>query len=109
MKGISYYEMWLKTFEKNGKEPEQLDEAYHRPYIVNLFEVARLYGKIFVLDPKLMCQNLDKSLQLYKRVVQKTELYKVTTMGEEVKLAKDMVQLLPVQINKINTTQSVGL
>jgi hypothetical protein len=42
MQSIAHHTLFLKAFEKDGKEPEKLDELYHRPYLTARFTMARM-------------------------------------------------------------------
>jgi len=90
-KAIHYYELWLKTFEVNGREPESLDVAYHKAYFANLFSLARLYSKYFSMNVKEMSEYMAKSLNLYKKVIEKAAQYKTTVFDEELVLCKQMI------------------
>jgi len=101
LKAIHYYELWLKTFDVKGQEPETLDAAYHKPYFANLFSLARLYSKYFSMNVKEMSEYMAKSLNLYKKVVDKAAQYKTTVFDEELILCKQMIELLPIKIQKM--------
>ncbi len=62
------------------------------------------YSKLFYSDPKTLCDALATSLSLYKRVTELVERWKVTTFDEETELAREMVQLLPLKLAKIQST-----
>jgi hypothetical protein len=41
LKAVQYYMIWLQSWSKDGKEVEQLDEYYHRWYLMAMFKIAR--------------------------------------------------------------------
>jgi len=104
LKAIAFFQLWFKTFEKDGKAPESLDPTNHKAYLTNLLIVARLHSKLFNMDPKIVCSYLDQSLHGYKKVVEVAENFKAKCFDEELNICKQMIELLPIKIIKINTT-----
>lgn len=41
LNAIQFYQIWLQSWSKDGKEVETLDEYYHRWYLMAMFKIAR--------------------------------------------------------------------
>ncbi|TNN52634.1 KIF1-binding [Liparis tanakae] len=99
-----YFQMFLDSLcSPEGKIPEHLEEEVLRPALVARFRVARLYSRLITSSPAAQLENLDKSLEHYKYVVQYCEAHPeaTATVETELELSAEMVGLLPLQINRI--------
>lgn len=102
LKAIQFYQAWLASWSKDGSmEVKELDPYYHRWYLMAMFKVARCYSKIYHEDPTVLNQFTKKAYEQYKAVVNKAESWHAeSAMGEELELCRQMVQLLPLKMDK---------
>ncbi|KAL3065333.1 hypothetical protein OYC64_015498 [Pagothenia borchgrevinki] len=99
-----YFQMFLDSLcSPEGKQPEHLEEEVLRPALVARFRVARLYSRLICTSPPGQVENLDKSLEHYKYVVDYCDSHPeaVATVETELELSREMVGLLPLKINRI--------
>ncbi|XP_006630631.2 KIF-binding protein [Lepisosteus oculatus] len=106
---IKYYKMFLDSIRTpDGKFPEKLEDDVLRPALVAKFRVARLYGRIICPDGATQLENLDKSLECYRFVVdyceQDTEAKKA--VETELELSEEMAGLLPIKIERLRAKQA---
>lgn len=66
LNAIKFYEIWLLSWSKDGKEVIELERHYQRWYLLAMFKVARMYGKIFHDDANVMNTFIKKSYEQYK-------------------------------------------
>uniref|UniRef100_A0A8C2YZ89 KIF-binding protein n=1 Tax=Cyclopterus lumpus TaxID=8103 RepID=A0A8C2YZ89_CYCLU len=97
-----YFQMFLDSLcSPEGKIPEHLEEEVLRPALVARFRVARLYSRLISPSPSAQLENLDKSLEHYKYVVQYCEAHPeaAAAVETELELSTEMVGLLPLKMN----------
>uniref|UniRef100_A0A669D257 KIF-binding protein n=1 Tax=Oreochromis niloticus TaxID=8128 RepID=A0A669D257_ORENI len=100
-----YFQMFLDSLcSPEGKFPERLEEEVLRPALVARFRVARLHSRLISTSPTVQLDNLNKSLENYKYVVQYCEANPEAgaAVETELELSKEMVGLLPLKINRLN-------
>jgi len=105
-KAINFYSNYLKTFDVQGKEPETLDPMHQKQYLSNMQAIARLHSKYFSMDPVAVCNALNKSIEQYKKVIETAKKFNATCFDEELAVCKEMLQSLPLKIDKITTTKT---
>ncbi|KAE8590896.1 hypothetical protein XENTR_v10018245 [Xenopus tropicalis] len=101
---IKYYEMFLDSLRSpDQKFPEKLEEDVLRPAMVAKFRIARLYGKLISTDGKIQLENIQKSLNNYKYIVDYCEINKeaIKCIETELELSKEMVALLPTRMERL--------
>ncbi|XP_037608018.1 KIF-binding protein [Sebastes umbrosus] len=106
-----YFQMFIDSLcSPEGKPPEHLEEEVLRPALVARFRVARLYSRLISSTPSVQLENLDKSLEHYKYVVQYCEAHPeaAATVGTELELSAEMVGLLPLKINRLKAKMVVN-
>ncbi|XP_074469242.1 KIF-binding protein [Sebastes fasciatus] len=106
-----YFQMFIDSLcSPEGKPPEHLEEEVLRPALVARFRVARLYSRLISSTPSVQLENLDKSLEHYKYVVQYCEAHPeaAATVGTELELSAEMVCLLPLKINRLKAKMVVN-
>ncbi|KAK5873843.1 hypothetical protein PBY51_018846 [Eleginops maclovinus] len=106
-----YFQMFLDSLcSPEGKQPEHLEEEVLRPALVARFRVARLYSRLICTAPSGQVENLDKSLEHYKYVVQYCDTHPeaVATVETELELSREMVGLLPLKINRLKAKMTAN-
>ena len=94
-KGIKYFLMYQKTFEKDGSLPSTIDADYVEYFLRSYFLTARLYTKIVDVDRRVVAANLGKAAELYKFVLDYCTDNKLATLHSELDICRQMVDLLP--------------
>uniref|UniRef100_A0A8C2WRN5 KIF-binding protein n=1 Tax=Cyclopterus lumpus TaxID=8103 RepID=A0A8C2WRN5_CYCLU len=106
-----YFQMFLDSLcSPEGKIPEHLEEEVLRPALVARFRVARLYSRLISPSPSAQLENLDKSLEHYKYVVQYCEAHPeaAAAVETELELSTEMVGLLPLKMNRLKAKMVVN-
>ncbi|KAM8894303.1 KIF-binding protein [Spinachia spinachia] len=106
-----YFQMFLDSLcSPEGKIPEHLEDEVLRPALVARFRVARLYSRLISASPSAQLENLDKSLEHYKYVVQYCEAHPeaAATVETELELSTEMVGLLPLKINRLKSKMTAN-
>lgn len=101
---MRFYDMFLdSTRSPEGKFPDKLEDDLLRPALVAKFRVARLQSKLISSSPSVQIDNLNLSLEAYQFVVQycKKHPEAKATVETELELSEEMVNLLPIKINRI--------
>lgn len=108
---MKYYEMFLDTARSpEGKFPDKLDDELLRPALVAKFRVARLQSKLISTSPTVQMENLSRSLEAYRFVVQYCEEHPDArdAVETELELSEEMVSLLPIKINRIRAKMAAN-
>nr|XP_020445659.1 KIF1-binding protein [Monopterus albus] len=106
---VKYFQMFLDSLRSpEGKFPEHLEEEVLRPALVARFRVARLHSRLISSSPSAQLENLSKSLEDYKYVVEYCEAHPeaAAAVETELELSKEMVDLLPLKINRLKARQA---
>ncbi|KAM3625104.1 uncharacterized protein V6R79_006893 [Siganus canaliculatus] len=106
-----YFQMFLDSLcSPEGKFPERLEEDVLRPALVARFRVARLYSQLICSVPSIQLDNLNKSLENYKYVVQYCESHPeaAAAVETELELSKEMAGLLPLKINRLKARMAAN-
>ncbi|XP_072236492.1 KIF-binding protein [Leuresthes tenuis] len=106
-----FFQMFLDSMRSpDGKSPEHLEEEVLRPALVARFRVARLHSKLISSLPTVQLDNLNKSLDNYKYVVQYCETHPeaAATVETELELSREMVGLLPLKINRLKARMTAN-
>ncbi|KAM7015231.1 KIF-binding protein [Tautogolabrus adspersus] len=106
-----FFQMFLDSLcSPEGKYPEHLEEEVLRPALVARFRVARLYSRLISSVPSVQLENLNKSLENYKYVVQYCEAHPeaVAAVNTELELSSEMVGLLPLKINRLKARMALN-
>lgn len=103
---MKYYQMFLDSIRSpEGKFPEKIEDDVLRPALVAKFRVARLQSKLISNHLPTQLENLNLSLETYKFVVQYCEEHPEAkqVVETELELSEEMVSLLPLKINRIQS------
>ncbi|KAM6943024.1 KIF-binding protein [Xenentodon cancila] len=106
-----YFQMFLDSLcSPEGKFPEHLEEEVLRPTLVARFRVARLHSRLIDPSPSVQLDNLNRSLENYKYVVQYCEGHPeaAAAVETELELSKEMVGLLPLKINRLKARMAAN-
>ncbi|XP_071760967.2 KIF-binding protein [Centroberyx gerrardi] len=106
-----YFQMFLDSLcSPDGKFPERLEEEVLRPALVAQFRVARLHSRLICSAPAAQLDNLNKSLDNYKYVVQYCEAHPeaAAAVETELELSQEMVGLLPIKINRLKAKMATN-
>lgn len=105
LQSIEQFQNYVTTLNdsKTKAPPEKYSEEDERPVLVAHFRMGRLYSKILVFDAHSKVQNIKKSADEFKFLVDYCEKNpsarnKVAT---ELELCKEMIVLLPAKMDKI--------
>lgn len=98
---LSHWHVFVKSFEHQGHMPEHLDEDSIDPFLHAHFFLARLYSRLIVPPGKAELENLTKALTYYRYIVNYVEKRKLPNLAEEVDCCRQMVELLPIKMDKI--------
>ena len=98
LSAIEHFEIFTNSF----KMGERLDvpEDYFHSYIMAKLWVGRAQGKILFTSAEEERRNMQKSLSLYREIVDFAKVHpKVEEIcGKELQMCKEMVELLPAKI-----------
>lgn len=83
-----------------GVMPERVDPENEEVFLTAYFNLARAYGKV---DDK---EALGASLQAYEFIAAYAKKHAVPFMPEEIRMAKEMVELLPPKIAQVRRRAS---
>nr|XP_055026600.1 KIF-binding protein [Misgurnus anguillicaudatus] len=103
---MKYYQMFLDSIRSpEGKFPEKIEDDVLRPALVAKFRVARLQSKLISNHLPTQLENLNLSLETYNFVVQYCEEHPEAkqVVETELELSEEMVSLLPLKINRIQS------
>ncbi|KAK2854156.1 hypothetical protein Q5P01_006817 [Channa striata] len=106
-----YFQTFLDSLcSREGKFPEHLEDEVLRPALVAHFRVARLLSRLISSSPSAKLENLSKSLENYKYVVEYCESHPAAaaTVETELELSKEMVGLLPLKINRLKAQMAAN-
>ncbi|XP_034536661.1 KIF-binding protein [Notolabrus celidotus] len=106
-----FFQMFLDSLcSPEGKVPEHLEEEVLRPALVARFRVARLHSRLISSVPSVQLENLNRSLEHYKYVVQYCEAHPDATavVMTELELSTEMVGLLPLKINRLKARMALN-
>uniref|UniRef100_A0AAQ5X0L5 KIF-binding protein n=1 Tax=Amphiprion ocellaris TaxID=80972 RepID=A0AAQ5X0L5_AMPOC len=106
-----YFQMFLDSLcSPEGKFPDVLEEEVLRPALVARFRVARLHSRLISSVPPVQLENLNRSLENYKYVVQYCEAHPEAAAAAEteLELSKEMVGLLPLKINRLKARMAAN-
>ncbi|KPI92917.1 KIF1-binding protein-like [Papilio xuthus] len=105
-KSIENYDHFLNSIkDKNGKLPRKLEYDVIRPVVSAYAYMGRNSMKRIALDKSMQLSNIKKSYESYQAVVDicKSDEEAASMMKEEYSLCKEMVQILPIKIKKLET------
>ncbi|KAA8595523.1 hypothetical protein FQN60_010814 [Etheostoma spectabile] len=106
-----YFQMFLDSLcSPEGKIPEHLEEEVLRPALVARFRLARLHSRLISSSPSVQLENLDKSLENYKYVVEYCEAHPEAkaAVETELELSTEMAGLLPLKINRLKAKMNAN-
>lgn len=102
LKAITHYENFLKSLEKDGSIPLDLNEGYHQPLFFALFGVAKLCQKYRSESAATTISLYERSKLSYKRIQHFTAALKPDFLPQkEISLCGVMVNLLEESIQKL--------
>ncbi|XP_072883277.1 KIF-binding protein [Hemitrygon akajei] len=103
---ISYYSLFLDSLKNLEKKfPEQLESDVLRPALVAKFRIGWLYSKMITSDPKLQLENMQRSADCYRFVVDYCNCHAdaAKAMEPELELCVEMATLLPARMEKLRS------
>lgn len=108
---VKYFQMFLDSLcSPEGKFPERLEEDVLRPALAAKFRLARLHTLMICPVPSVQLDNLNKSLENYKFVVDYCAAHPeaVAAVETELELSTEMAGLLPLKINRLKARMAVN-
>ncbi|XP_048587634.1 KIF-binding protein-like [Nematostella vectensis] len=106
---IKFFQTFIDSMKQKQVLPETYDDDIVRPALVSHFCVARLHGKIICSETRTKVDNLQKSLELYKYVVNYCDSHPglpVAVFKDELEISREMTGLLPLKMAKIMAQSS---
>jgi len=103
-KSIKYFSLFLDSFrDLNNALPETYPEELTRPVLLAQFCSARLYSKLMVTTQVQKLDNLNKSLEGYRFVLDYCKKHSniKDIMKLEYEICEEMVKLLPLKMNQV--------
>ncbi|XP_063536248.1 KIF-binding protein-like [Cydia strobilella] len=107
-KSIEMYDHFINSVkDKNGKMQLKLDSDHVRPVISAYAFIGRNSMKRIALDKNTQLENVKKSFDSYQAVVDicTNDPDAASMMQEEYSLCKEMVNILPIKIKKLQMEQ----
>ncbi|CAH0386641.1 unnamed protein product [Bemisia tabaci] len=101
---IKNYSNFINSFkDRSDQLPEKFDDNWERSVLLAHFYIARMLSKIITVDRQLRFDKTKESLNYYKFVVDYAEKHETAAgvVGTELGVARDMVKLLPLKLEKM--------
>ncbi|KAJ4457292.1 putative KIF-1 binding protein C terminal [Paratrimastix pyriformis] len=100
--GMQHFRQFIKSFEKDGRMPDRVDEAQTHSFLMAHFSLARMWSKLVTTAVPEALANLEKTKTEYKFLIDYFDNNHVTScFQEEIEICRQMHDLLPVKINAI--------
>jgi tetratricopeptide (TPR) repeat protein len=112
LKAVQYFQIWQNTFvSEDEDDPDMIGEDYYEVYLNSLFHTARLFTKIVHASPQTVNMFLQKAVDFYKRIVMLAEKWELQAdvFADELRMSKEMIELLPMKIDVLARTNSSTL
>ncbi|XP_061172877.1 KIF-binding protein-like [Saccostrea echinata] len=107
---IEKYKAYIDSFRENGADlPVEFPELDTRPVLVAWFCMGRLYSKIFPSNVRERLDYIKKTENCYQYVIDycKQHPKAAECMRTELEVCEEMVQLLPLKMEKIRQEAEV--
>ncbi|XP_015121418.1 protein KBP homolog [Diachasma alloeum] len=108
--GINYYKKFLDSMKENETSPpvREFPQELVKPALFAYFHIGTLCNKIITPDKLTQLDNLKASVEAYKFLVDYCQRHEDAAefMRAELNVCRDLVNLLPLKINKL--TQSLS-
>ena len=105
---IKNFENFFDSIENRNSDSgmKQFPDDLMQPALIAYFHLGRLYNKIITPDKAIQLENTQNSLNAYKFVVDYCEKYPKAAelMHVELNLCKELVNLLPMKISRLQET-----
>lgn len=102
---IKYYQTFLDSLKETENSPAvtKFSDEMVRPAMFAFFHLGTLYNKIITPDKHAQLDNVKKSIEAYKFFVDYCESNEELAefMKAELNVCKDLVNLLPLKMNKL--------
>lgn len=101
---IKFFQTFIDSMKQKNVLPETFDDDIVRPALVSNFCIARLYSKYLGLEMRARLENLKKSVDLYKYIVNYCDTHPdmpQDAFRDELQISRDMAMLLPIKMSKI--------
>ncbi|EGD74563.1 hypothetical protein PTSG_12368 [Salpingoeca rosetta] len=102
-KSIMYFQRFIDLHRDHKKAlPETYEDGAAKGVMTAHFTIARVYSKLLAPDKAQRVKNLKECLRYHQYIVDYCENHPdFTEFARELELSKEMVQLLPAQIQRI--------
>lgn len=104
-KSIQHYTNFINSFKSlsSNELPTTVSEDCEKPFLQAYFHIAALYKRYIVLDKPIKIRNDELSLQAYRKVVDycRVNPRAADLVQQELPICKQMVELLPLRIAKV--------
>ena len=108
---IQYYLKFLDSLKESPDSPPvtKFSDDMLQPALIAYFHLGTLYNKIITPDKPTQLENVKKSIAAYKFFVDYCESSEELSelMKAELNVCKDLVNLLPLKMNKLLQTMSI--
>lgn len=109
-KSLNYFEKFLDTMKAQPEKvslPEKFDDHNVRPALLAKFYIGRLHSKFIVVEPAKKLECMKHTLDNYSYLVDYCDRFRDETtrcMASEYGVCKEMVFLLPKEMEKVRAT-----
>lgn len=102
---IKNFRFFLDSLENNSTDAKTITypHDFMKLALSSYFQMGRLYSKIISLDKSIQLQNIQNTINAYQFLIDYCETHPEAAemMKQELRLCKELVDLLPVKIIKL--------
>lgn len=110
-KSVHNFTSFIDSFRNPKKElPKKIDEDFQKPFLQAYFHIGALNGRYITLDKNKQLKNCEASLEAYKKIDEycKENTKAAEAIPSELGIVKEMLQLLPIKVMKLQHEIRLG-
>lgn len=103
-KSIYNFSSFIDSFQTPKKEmPKKIDDDFEKPFLQAYFHIGALHGRYITLDKGKQLKNCQASLNSYDKIGEycKENEKAAELIPSELWIVKEMLQLLPIKVMKL--------